>query len=61
VVPEEIKVEEKGGSTGLLIASILLMVAICGLFAYLVYRERDKKERNRGAKRNASQESQPAI
>jgi hypothetical protein len=46
---EAVGSDEKGDSIGLLIAAILAMVLVCGLFAYLIYmEERRKSERLQG-------------
>jgi hypothetical protein len=40
--------DKKEGNTGLLVASILLMVVVCGLFGYLMYKESEMKDRDEG-------------
>jgi ABC-type transport system involved in multi-copper enzyme maturation permease subunit len=40
---EGLRKEESKESVGLLIAAILVMIVLCGLFSYLIYRERERK------------------
>jgi hypothetical protein len=44
--PEQEDVEEKD-SIGLLVVSIVLMVVVCGLVAYLVYKEGEQKRKGK--------------
>jgi hypothetical protein len=39
--------EDEGGSTGLLVGSIILLVVLVGLYVYVVFKEKQRKDENR--------------
>jgi hypothetical protein len=46
--------EEEKGSTGLLVAAIIFMVLVCGLFVFLIYTEKKRKDVRRARMATAS-------
>jgi hypothetical protein len=47
---EALEIEEEGDSIGLLIVAIVGIVLLCGLYAFLLYTERSRKEKAKGVK-----------